>query len=57
MKRDIFHEGLVESWKEVLAELGPAVEEIATVGSDVSFSWSFVFVRQGGDWLRIPDCS
>ena len=38
LKRDIFHEGLVESWREVLAELGPAVEEISTVGSDVSFS-------------------
>lgn len=37
LKRDIFHEGLVESWREVLAELGPAVEEISTLGSDVSF--------------------
>jgi hypothetical protein len=37
LKRDIFHEGLVESWREVLGELGPAVEEISILGSDVEF--------------------
>ena len=56
LKREIFHEGLVESWREVLAELRPAVEEISTVGSDVSFSCPF-YVRRGVDWLRILDCS
>jgi len=55
LKRDVFHEGLVESWREVLAELGPAVEEISTLGSDVSFSCPFL-VTQGVDWLRV-DCS
>ena len=35
LKKELFTEALVESWREVLAELNVAVEEVAAKGSDV----------------------
>ena len=36
LKRGLWNEGLVESWREVLAELETATEEVASKGSEVS---------------------
>lgn len=35
LKRELFHEGLVQSWREVLAALAGTTEEVATKGTKV----------------------
>lgn len=47
LKRDIFHEGLVENWRDVLDELDPAVEEISTLGSDIVPRVSYGDIEKG----------
>jgi acyl carrier protein phosphodiesterase len=35
LKKELWKDSLVESWREVLEALGPAVEEVAAKGSEV----------------------
>ncbi|KAF8953191.1 hypothetical protein BDZ97DRAFT_1679874 [Flammula alnicola] len=35
LKKELWNDGMVESWREVLASLEPAVEEVASKGSDI----------------------
>ena len=51
VKRALWNDGLVESWKQVLEALEPAVENIAAKGSDV---WSLSFVIESNvDYFAI----
>ena len=51
VKRALWNDGLVESWKQVLEALEPAVENIVAKGSDV---WSLSFVIESNvDYFAI----
>lgn len=54
LKKELWKDSLVESWREVLEALGPAVEEVAAKGSDVG-SCSFGSVGSVlGTFTQVP---
>jgi hypothetical protein len=53
LKREIWKDGLVQSWREVLSALEKAVDEVATKGGSVSLVFIFSVRCESGKYNLI----